>query len=155
MRELHALVIDYMAFRVARGFQPNRKLARMLDQFVDSLPAERADGLLFSQSDALAWANAPVGASAVWLSDRMSMVRGFAAYVAGSGLPVGVPGLRLTPGGSRRATPYLYSAQEVRALMSASDHLFGPCQRSCNSPGLMGFRSRNSPGRRSRNSPPG
>jgi len=29
------------------------------------------------------------------------------------------------------------------------------CQRSCNSPGLMGFRSRNSPGRRSRNSPPG
>ena len=39
----------------------------------------------------------------------------FAVYLAGSGRPVGVPGARQGPGGSRRATPYLYSFDDIRA----------------------------------------
>jgi hypothetical protein len=48
MRELSTLISDYMDFRAARGFQPNRKAEHLLTQFANSLPPERDDGLLFS-----------------------------------------------------------------------------------------------------------
>jgi hypothetical protein len=77
MGELLVLISEYMAFRAARGFQPNRKTERLLTQFVGSLPAERDDGLLFSQGEALAWAHASVGGRPAWLSARLSTVRQF------------------------------------------------------------------------------
>ncbi|WP_158249090.1 tyrosine-type recombinase/integrase [Mycobacterium sp. ENV421] len=126
MLELSMLVGDYMTFRAARGFQPNRKVEHLLIQFAASVAAERDDGLLFSQGDALAWAHAPVGAQPSWLSDRLSVVRGFAYYLAGSGLPVGVPAVRLGASGSRRATPYLYSVNDIRVLVATAHELFTP-----------------------------
>jgi integrase len=126
MCELSALISDYMDFRAARGFQPNRKAERLLTQFAGTLPAERDDGLLFSQSEALAWAHAPVGGRPAWLSARLSAIRQFAIYLAGSGLPVGVPAVRQGVSGSRRATPYLYSAEDIQALMTAARQLFTP-----------------------------
>jgi integrase len=126
MRELSALISDYMDFRAARGFQPNRKTERLLTQFAGTLPAERDDGLLFSQSEALAWAHAPVGGRPAWLSARLSTIRQFAIYLAGSGLPVGVPAVRQGVSGSRRATPYLYSAQDIQALTTTACQLFTP-----------------------------
>lgn len=59
MGELLVLISEYLTFRAARGFQPNRKTERLLTQFVGCLAAERDDGLLFSQGEALAWAHAP------------------------------------------------------------------------------------------------
>jgi len=126
MPELSTLISDYMDFRAARGFQPNRKTEHLLTQFANTLPAERDDGLLFSQGEALAWAHAPVGGHPAWLSSRLSTVRGFAIYLAGSGLPVGVPAVRLGVSGSRRATPYLYSFNDIRALMTTAQQLFTP-----------------------------
>ncbi len=126
MRELATLISDYMDFRAARGFQPNRKTEHLLTQFANTLPAERDDDLLFSQGEALAWAHAPVGAHPAWLSARLSTVRGFAIYLAGSGLPVGVPAVRQGASGSRRATPYLYSFNDIRALMTTAHQLFTP-----------------------------
>ena len=61
-----------------------------------------------------------------WLSARLSTVRGFAIYLAGSGLPVGVPAVRQGASGSRRATPYLYSLNDIRALMTTAHQLFTP-----------------------------
>jgi integrase len=126
MCELSALISDYMDFRAARGFQPNRKAERLLTQFAGTLPAERDDGLLFSQGEALAWAHAPVGGRPAWLSARLSAIRQFAIYLAGSGLPVGVPAVRQGVSGSRRAAPYLYSAEDIQALMTAARQLFTP-----------------------------
>ncbi len=126
MCELSTLISDYMDFRAARGFQPNRKAEHLLTQFANTLPAKRDDGLLFSQGEALAWAHAPVGGRPGWLSGRLSTVRGFAIYLAGSGLPVGVPGVRQGVSGSRRATPYLYSLNDIRALMTTAHQLFTP-----------------------------
>jgi integrase len=126
MSERSVLVSEYLAFRAARGFQPNPKLKRLLNQFVGSLPPGRLDGQLFTQGQALAWAHAPVGAAPAWLASRLSAVRQFAVYLAGSGLPVGVPGTRQGPGGSRRATPYLFTNADVQAVMSAADQLFTP-----------------------------
>jgi integrase len=57
---------------------------------------------------------------------RLSTVRQFAVYLAGSGLPVGVPGTRQGPSGSRRATPYLFSNADVQAVMRAAEELFTP-----------------------------
>jgi integrase len=126
MSELASLVSEYLAFRAARGFQPNPKLQRLLGQFVGSLPPGRLDGQLFTQGQALAWAHAPAGAAPAWLAYRLSAVRQFAVYLAGSGLPVGVPGARQGPGGSRRATPYLFTNADIQAVMRASGQLFTP-----------------------------
>jgi site-specific recombinase XerC len=124
--ELSTLISDYLDFRAARGFQPNRKTEHLLTQFANTLPAERDDGLLFSRGEALAWAHAPVGGHPAWLSARLSTVRGFAIYLAGSGLPVGVPAVRQGVGGSHRATPYLYSFNDIRALMTTAHQVFTP-----------------------------
>lgn len=126
MRDLPALVTEYMAFRAARGFQQNRKVERLLNQFVDSLPQDRVEGTLFTQGEALEWAHAPIGGSPSWRSYRLSALRQFAVYLAGSGLPVGVPSGRQGGSGSRRATPYLYTDADVRALMKAAADLFTP-----------------------------
>jgi integrase len=126
MPELSTLISDYMDFRAARGFQPNRKTEHLLTQFANTLPAERDDDLLFSQGEALAWAHAPVRGHPAWLSARLSTVRGFAFYLAGCGLPVGVPAARQGTSGSRRATPYLYSFNDIRALMTTAHQLFTP-----------------------------
>jgi integrase len=126
MSELPALVSEYLAFRAARGFQPSRKLERLLIQFAGSLPPGRLEGQVFTQGQALGWAHAPAGAAPAWLAYRLSAVRQFAVYVAGSGLPVGVPGTRQGPSGSRRATPYLFTDIDIQALMAAADELFTP-----------------------------
>ncbi|MBP6997902.1 MAG: tyrosine-type recombinase/integrase [Phycicoccus sp.] len=129
MSDLTVLVGEYMAFRTARGFQHNPKVERLLTLFVASLPGDapdRADGRLFTNGQALAWAHAPVAGSPAWLSYRLSALRQFAAYLAGSGLPVEVPAVRQGVGGSRRATPYLHTDADVRALMAAADDLFTP-----------------------------
>ncbi|GAA2152690.1 site-specific recombinase XerD [Humibacillus xanthopallidus] len=127
--DLTVLIGEYLAFRTARGFQQNPKVERLLTQFVTSLSgdaADRADGRLFTNGQALAWAHAPAGGSPAWLSYRLSAVRQFAVFLAGSGLPVEVPAVRQGVGGSRRATPYLYTNADVRALMAAADDLFTP-----------------------------
>lgn len=126
MSEVESLVSEYLAFRAARGFQPSPKLQRLLGQFAGSLPPGRLDGQLFTQGQALAWAHAPAGAAPAWLAYRLSAVRQFALYLAGSGLPVGVPGTRQGPGGSRRATPYLFTSGDIQAVMKAASQLFTP-----------------------------
>lgn len=126
MPNLPSLVGEYMTFRAARGFEPSRKVEHLLTQFVTSLPPAPQDGPLFTNGQAMAWAHAPVAASPSWWSNRLSTVRQFALYLAGSGLPVEVPVGRHGPGGSRRATPYLYTDTDVRALMRAADELFSP-----------------------------
>ena len=64
MSELSSLVSEYLVFRAARGFQPSRKLERLLNQFADALPPGRLDGRLFTQAQALAWAHSPAGGGA-------------------------------------------------------------------------------------------
>lgn len=125
MPDLPSLVREYIAFRAARGFQPDRKVEHLLGQFVASLPATE-DGALFTPAQALAWAHAPAAGAPSWWSNRLSTVRQFATYLAGSGLPVAVPAVRHGPSGARRATPYLYTDTDVQALMQAADELFTP-----------------------------
>ena len=66
-------------------------------------------------TDALAWATLPAGGSPGWLRMRMTVVRGFAAYLATIDPSAEVPPASLLPGGTRRAVPYLYSARRHRS----------------------------------------
>jgi integrase len=60
----------------------------------------------------------------------MSVVRGFAAYLHALDPAVPVPPAGLFPPGPHRAVPYLYSADELTALLTATDTLRYPLQRA-------------------------
>ena len=77
-------------------------------------------------ADALAWATLPAGASPGWLRMRITVVRGFAAYLATLDSAAEVPPASLLPGGTRRAVPYLYSAADITALMAQAERLRTP-----------------------------
>src|SRR6266496_535183 len=69
---------------------------------------------------ALAWATLPANASTAWRAIRLSVVRGFAAYLHGVDPTVQVPPAGLLRHGPDRATPYLYSDAQIRALVRAA-----------------------------------
>jgi integrase/recombinase XerD len=111
---------DYLCLRRALGF----KLAtagRVLGQFVDYLDARHATTV--TVEDALAWATLPAGGSTTWPAIRLSMVRGFAVYLHSLDAAVPMPPADLLRHGPDRATPYLYSDTEIRALITAAGTL--------------------------------
>jgi integrase len=108
---------DYLALRRALGF----KLAnagRLLGQFIDYLDERGVDTPTIEH--AVAWATLPASASPAWTAIRLSVVRGFAAYLHGIDATVPVPPAGLLRHGPDRATPYLYSDGQIRALLAAA-----------------------------------
>jgi integrase/recombinase XerD len=108
---------DYLSLRRALGFRL-ANAARLLGQFVGYLEAHDADTV--TAEHALTWATHPAGASVHWQAIRLSVVRGFAAYLhsldpAAEVIPAG----QFRPG-TCRATPYLYSDAEISALIKAA-----------------------------------
>lgn len=124
MSDLPTLIEEYLAFRLARGFQPSKKLERLLRQFVASVPTHGDHEPVFDQADALRWANAPAGARDAWRAGRLSMVRQFALYVSGSGMPVQIPPGKQGPASRARAVPFIYTRGEIDALLLSATALF-------------------------------
>jgi integrase len=60
---------------------------------------------------------------------RMTVVRGFAAYLATLDPSAEVPPASLLPGGTRRAVPYLYSAADIAALLTQAGRLKTPLRQ--------------------------
>jgi integrase len=75
---------------------------------------------------ALAWANLPAEASADARSRRLTMVRGFARYLAAYDPACEVPPLKLLPSRRHRPEPYIYSPREIAALVHAAGTLAAP-----------------------------
>jgi integrase/recombinase XerD len=119
-RPLRDSLEDYLALRRALGFRL-ATAGRLLDQFVSWLDDRGSDTI--TTEDALAWAVLPPGASQAWQSIRLSMVRGFAAYLHGTDPSVQVPPPGLIRRGNDRATPYIYSDAEISAIISAAGTL--------------------------------
>jgi integrase/recombinase XerD len=117
---LREALLQYLALRRALGFKL-KTTGRLLGQFVDHIDAQGATTL--TVTDALAWATLPVGASSTWHAIRLSMVRGFAAYLHGLDPTVAVPPADLLRHGYDRITPYLYSEADIRALLTAAGAL--------------------------------
>src|SRR5204862_519041 len=73
-----------------------------------------------------------------WLRMRITVVRGFAAYLATLDPAAEVPPASLLPGGTRRAVPYLYSAADITALFAQAERLRTP-QRAAAIQTLIGL----------------
>ena len=115
---------DYLALRRSLGFRLGRP-GQMLEELVGYL--EQAGAQTVTAGSALAWATAPAGADPVYWRKRLSAVRPFARYLAPRVPGTEVPPPGLLPGpSSRRAVPYLYSGQEVAALMAAAGEIRTP-----------------------------
>jgi integrase/recombinase XerD len=88
-------------------------------QYLDYLGAVDAEKVTIE--NAVAWAALPaVGKDGHWWAFRLSAVRGFAKYLHALDDGHEVPPADLLPNRMHRAIPYLYSQEELLALMAAT-----------------------------------
>jgi len=120
MSPLRQALVDYLRIRRALGYKLERA-GKLLPQFLDYL--EQTGAEIVTVERALAWATLPAGGSARWWAFRLSIVRGFAAYLQTLEPATEVPPKDLLAGRSPRATPYLYTDEEVAALLAAASTL--------------------------------
>lgn len=114
---------DYLVMRRALGFRLERAGA-LLAQFVDF--AEDKGANVLTVELALAWARLPRDAKPIWVARRLEVVRRFARHMAvvdpaNELIPTDLFAVRVT-----RRTPYLYSPEEITALMRAARQLANP-----------------------------
>ncbi|HUY73159.1 MAG TPA: tyrosine-type recombinase/integrase [Candidatus Dormibacteraeota bacterium] len=116
MISLSQALADYLALRRALGYKLV-KVERLLRQFLAYLQ-ERGEETIRTEH-AVAWATLPDG-NPSWHCTRLSAVRGFAAYLKTIDPACEVPGAELLAARNRRATPYIYSEEEIAALLGAT-----------------------------------
>lgn len=123
MSGLEEMVADYLAVRRSLGYKLEGT-EHLLGQFVAYLHSQNDQTLTVEH--ALAFATAPVEASQRWQALRLSAIRCFARWAQPIDASIQVPPTRLLPARPSRATPYIYTAHEVAALLGATDQLHPP-----------------------------
>jgi integrase len=118
---------DYLRMRRALGYRLVRP-EKLLTQFLDHLDATGSETVTVEA--ALAWSCSPTGGDVNWWAYRLSVVRGFAAYLHTLDPAMEVPATDLLPWRARRAIPYLYSQADIAALLSAAASLSTPLRRA-------------------------
>jgi integrase len=124
---LRAELADYLALRRALGYRLDRP-EKLLDQFLAHLEASHQD--VVTLQNALEWAQLPANGASNWWGYRLSTVRGFATYLHALDPAHEVPAADLLPQRPQRATPYLYSAADITALIAAASSLSTPLRRA-------------------------
>ena len=122
MSHLRTALADYLTLRRALGYKMD-KAERLVGQFT-AFAEERGETHIRTET-ALVWATEPAGAAAIWTSRRLAEVRLFARHLQTLDPRTEVPPRDLLPAQARRATPYLYTPQEIAALMQATAILRG------------------------------
>lgn len=120
--ELRGRLERYVALRRAVGF-PMRSEERMLRDFVTFVERRGLDEVLRAPV-AVEWACHGDHRGPTTQAWRLSVVRGFLAHVRASVPQTEVPPVGLVVG-NRRPIPYIYTDQEIRALVEAARQL-GP-----------------------------
>ena len=115
MKTLQRSMQDYLAMRRALGYQLLHAGPALAD-FVSFLKRKRISHITIRT--ALEWAQKPGAQPATW-ANRLALVRGFARYRSATDPRTEVPPPRLLSCRSKRATPYLYTDDEVRSLLNA------------------------------------
>jgi len=105
---------EYLALRRSLGYELRKEGVR-LPKFLSFMESRNADRI--STSLAIEWATQTVRTSR---TERMTMVRGFAKYMAAFDALTEVPPDTLFPRTHIRPHPYIYSDDEVRRLMRAA-----------------------------------
>lgn len=120
MTDFSAAAADYLATRRALGYKLAQQ-GQMLGQFVVYLQAAGAEHLTLSH--ALAWAKQPADAAPVWWAAKLGVVRGFARYLSTLDPATEVPPVGLIPEPNHRIVPYIYSDEDITALLHAAGRL--------------------------------
>ena len=124
MTRLHRALADYLRVRRAAGFKL-KQAGEMLPNFVDYLDARRMS--LVTTVAAITWATQPRDVHPNWWRKRLGVVRGFAKYLHTIDGRSELPSLDHLPAGDCvRSTPYVYSAADITALLSATEVLRSP-----------------------------
>lgn len=123
MSTLAEHVEQYLQLRRAVGFKLVGE-AQLLAEFVRF--AEAAGESTVRTESALAWARRPAGGSRNYLSRRLRAVRSFARYLHALDPACEVPSIELLRASKYRPAPYLYSEDEIVALMTAARDLNPP-----------------------------
>jgi integrase/recombinase XerD len=123
MSPLSEALADYLRIRRALGFNLERA-ERLLGQFLAYL--HDRDVEVVTVEDALAWAMLPTDATPRWWAHRLSTVRRFAVHLHALDARVEVPPPGLLGSRPRRATPFLYSAADITAIIHAASMLPHP-----------------------------
>jgi integrase/recombinase XerD len=110
-------VRDYLGLRRALGFKLEWAGTELTD-FARLLQRESAAYL--SVALALKWAHRTASGNRSSAARRLSLVRGFARYLCAADSRTEVPPISLLPYRPKRARPYLYTDEEIRALLSAA-----------------------------------
>jgi len=119
MSPLRMHLADYLATRRALGYELERA-EQLLGQFIDYL--EQRNEVTITIERALEWAALSAG-SPGWQAHRLAAVRGFATHLRAIDPACEVPASELLPGRPQRAVPYLYSEEQIAALMGAAQTL--------------------------------
>lgn len=120
MNGLRVQVTDYLRLRRSLGYKLVEH-ERFLGQFLDYLDQVQATTMTVEHE--LTWARLPAGVSPRWHAARLSAVRGFASWAHAFDPIVEVPPRGLLPLRTSRATPYLYSTNDISALLDAAARL--------------------------------
>jgi integrase len=113
---------EYVMMRRALGFQLN-DVERQVGLFFTWLEA-RGQTTTFTIDEAVAWARLNPDAHPSWGSTRLSLVRRFAGYLNANDVDVPVIPAGLLPARKPRAVPFIYSQDDLDALLAACDTVF-------------------------------
>jgi len=114
MSGLQAHVDDYLRLRRALGFKLVED-ERLLGQLVGYLEAASVETV--TSELAVRWAQLPVGVHPNQWAKRLRIVRGFAAYLQTIDPTTEIPPPDVFPTRRQRATPYLFSQQDICRLL--------------------------------------
>lgn len=123
MSGLQARVDEYLRLRRALGFKLKEE-ERLLGQFVDHLEAAGASTV--TTELAVRWARLPVGVHPNHWSKRLRVARGFASYLHTLDPTAEIPPADIFPHRRQRATPYLFSHQDICRLLAEARRLRNP-----------------------------
>lgn len=114
MRTLEQSLTDYLQLRRSLGHDL-ADAARLLPRFVAYLDSIGAETVTIEQ--ALVWAQHDADPASTVGPRRMTAVRGFARYLAGLDPRTEIPPVGLLPYRRRRQPPYLYTPDDIAALL--------------------------------------
>jgi integrase len=120
MSSLRDALADYLQLRHRLGFTMPQD-GRLLEGFVSYL--EQAGAERITTDLALEWARLPGQAHPSYWRQRLSVARGFARHLAMLDPDSEVPSLDLLPANRPRIAPYIYTGEQIAALIAAAGRL--------------------------------
>jgi integrase len=127
MNELGQALTSYLALRRALGFKLE-KAEKRLRSFIEYMQEQQSS--LVTTVMALAWVNRSNNLSPATRADHLSVVRSFARHLHASNPLHEVPPSNLFPGRKIRHHPYIYSDEDVAALLQATQRMRHPLKAS-------------------------